>query len=168
MGVRDVIAQNPMVGVVIAVVAVAVVAWTQFSGGGGPGDNVNMTYFYDLESGEIVLMPTGTHPPATTEQGHKAVKANVYSCGECTADEWFFYIESLTEEAKTALESVGEDDDPTAALRADQMGRMFAEPPASGGEPQWVRASSTQGETIAAQYGGKGKCGGKLPNICRP
>ncbi len=167
MGIRETISQNPMIGIGIVVVVAVIVVWTQLPGAKEPGTNVSQTYFYNLESGEIVMMPTGTRPPATTESGQQAVKAHVYSCGECTADQWFYYLESLTDDAKAALENVGEDDDPTRALQADAMGRMVAEAPASG-EPQWVLAGSVQGQNIAATYSGKGKCGSKLPNICRP
>jgi hypothetical protein len=168
MGIRETISQNPMIGIGIVVIAVGIVAWTMMPSSPKPGNNVSQTYFYNLESGEIVMMPTGTLPPATTESGQQAVQAHVYSCGDCTADQWFFYLETLTEEAKAALESVGEDDDPTFALQADQMGRMVAEAPAGGGDPQWALATSQQGMAIANHYTGKSKCGTKLPNICRP
>lgn len=170
MGLRETIRANPIIGIGIFAVAIGIVVWTQFRGTEpAPGENIATTFFYDLKMGDIVYLPTGTNPPATTKSGNPAVKAHVFSCGECNADEWFYYLETLNDQAKAALDSVGENDDPTRALQADAMGRMVAEVPTDGGDPQWVLANSAHGQGMAAAYNSSEKCnGGGSPKICRP
>gem|GEM_PF-4565443 len=40
-------------------------------------------YFFDLDAGELVVLPVETYPPALLENGHRCVEARIYACGEC-------------------------------------------------------------------------------------
>jgi len=59
-------------------------------------------YFYDVESNEQFTAKSDDLPPILRENGHKAFKAYVFTCGSCSneADRFVGYYEGFTEDYK--------------------------------------------------------------------
>lgn len=87
--------------IVILLVTLGVIA-LQMRGPSTPGTDV---YFWDVEENEA-FAATNQPSPMTAPSGNEGVRAYLYTCGECTADEWFGYLRKRTEEYYEFRENV--------------------------------------------------------------
>lgn len=108
MSIRDWMNNNSTVvtlaAVGLLVVALGVLFVTQR--GPSPGE-LRDAYFWDLEANEPFVAPARAIPPIEAPSGGRGVRAHLHTCGECTADEWFGYLETYTDEAKEHYEREG-------------------------------------------------------------
>ena len=81
------------------------VLYFQFASPGG--GTLRAIYFKDLETGEMFEQAGGTIAPITAPSGGRGVRAHLYTCGECTPDEWFGYLETFSEEARARYDEEG-------------------------------------------------------------
>jgi len=134
----------------------------------GPGH----VFFYNVSTGQLVAMPGDTMPPADAPDGAgQLVRAYVYACGECTANNRkALKLESISDEAKKALDAAGEDPArrANAMIAAVQGGKRIAAPPDAAGKTiAWVAMNGREAGAInkrIADY-----CGGDQKLIaCHP
>lgn len=161
---------------VIALVAAGVIAAMQF--GGAPKGPSQQAYYFDLGSGEVFVAETSI-ASIDAPSGSQGVRANVISCGACTADQWqVLTIESYTPKAQEILAKPQPDTDDAAALNvwnnAESEGKRIALPPNPGEEPKWVRFADylsleNNDATInALRRASENLCEGSAPTICKP
>lgn len=147
MGLRQWCNENPQavtIGAVVAVaIALGVVVWQMRSD--VPATGEAQVYFWDVETEERFGAPAEM-PPIEAPSSGRGVRAHLFTCGECTPDEWFGFLETVMDEAKERYEQDGEQpgDDDWLVRSLD------------GGE--WVRASSRQGMRIAEIMHGEDPC----------
>lgn len=108
MSLRDWMNNNPATAlaavVALLIVSLAVLV-TQLGGtGGGP----TPVYFWDLDAGEPFEAPADAMPPVDAPSGGVGVRAHLYTCGECTAEEWFGYLETHSDRARRMYAETGD------------------------------------------------------------
>lgn len=163
MSLREWVNNNSMVGTILAVVVLAValgVVALQFRGP-GPGTETQV-YFWDMETGELFAGGANEAPPIEAPSGGEGVRAHLFSCGACTPEEWFGYLERHTEEARRLQEdrTVRPDDpDVRAFLQENHLIREL-------GEDRWVSMTSSAGQRIQREV--RERCGGERPTLCMP
>ena len=166
---RQWINDNAALAAVALVVIVALGVWVMRPSSASGFEQV---YFWDIATGELVVMPSDTLSPATSGNG-LAVQAVVMACGSCDDESNHFVarLEMYTEEARQLVQQMAanrpanEDE----ARRIEQQiaaGRMVAEKPSSGGEPQWVSMMNPAGAMLLSTPAGK--CGGAAVETCTP
>ncbi|MFW6059506.1 MAG: hypothetical protein ACODAQ_04960 [Phycisphaeraceae bacterium] len=157
MRVREWINNNSVITTVVAavllVVALSVVAMQLR----GPTYQPTEVYFWDLGTEEPFVLTSDQTPPVEAPSGDRGVRAHLYTCGECTPDEWFGYLETLTKEAKQA--QMSED------VLPEEEDRLVR---ALDGE-RWVPYFSEQGMAIQDRVYAS-NCGDAetLPEQCLP
>ena len=164
MGIRQWASRSPqqatVVAIVLLIVALGSLAW-QFRGPGAPDSSV---YYWDLETDEHFVAPAQT-PPVEAPSGGEGVRAILYSCGECTPNEWFGYLQTHTPEYARAMEDpeLFEQMDPAEQQRFAAQGRLVR--PLDGAE--WLIKGSREGQLLEDQM--YERCGpGERPTQCVP
>jgi hypothetical protein len=135
---------------------------------------VPLAFYYDLNTGSIVVEPEQVFSPVFTESGKLAynehvvlpvgagVKAHVFSCTSCDefGSEYIGYLERYTAGVRTAVEqpaqyfSHNETDEQRQKIREGMayVGRQVAAAPQdSHDRPDWLSAASEEGVTIVAE-----------------
>jgi len=168
MGIGEAINKNPMIGVGIAVVILIVAGMILFrtTNVGKSGKPIEQRYFYDMGSGEVIVM--GNEPaPVTSASGSTAVWAAVYTCGSCDSetDRFVAYIQKYTDEAKREVEKPLKQQDYDTV----NEGTVVAAPPSKAGdEVSWVQIETLQGMNIT-QMSIQGRCpGAAMATPCMP
>lgn len=137
MSVRQWLNDNPQVTVAVTLVVVVgalMVMAIQFRGAGTSA--AREVYFWDVQADEAYVAPEDAVPPIEAPSGGEGVRAHLYTCGECVAEQWFGYLETYTPEARRQYETAGE------VPTGDQQ-RVRA----LDGE-RWVDFTSTEGQRI--------------------
>ncbi len=91
------------IGAVVILIFSLAYLWFSNSSG-SPGSRAVMNaYFYDVESNEMFEAKADELPPIMSKNNHKAYKAYVFTCGECSneADRFVGYYEGFTDDYKT-------------------------------------------------------------------
>jgi len=110
---RDWVNQNSAavtIGAVVVLIFSLAYLWFQNKGGAGGGRGTMDAYYYDVESGEMFKDKAEHIPPIARENGHKAFKAYVFTCSECSneADRFVGYYEGFTDEYKQKLQAAAD------------------------------------------------------------
>ncbi len=120
-------------------------------------DQVMDAWFFDVQTQERFVVRDGSLPPIIRENGHKAVKVYMFTCGSCGKDSQMFagYYEGFTDAYKRL--AGGEDaGDMAATAQAFADGRLI-----SRDAQVWVPYHSPEGIAIqqalseACQKGGE-------------
>ena len=109
MSVREWLNNNSQMTMGLAVVvllAALVVVAMQFRSA-GPRTALDV-YFWDMQANQAFVHPGNAIPPVEAPSGGEGVRAHLYTCGECTPDEWFGYLEKYTDRAKQHHEQTGD------------------------------------------------------------
>jgi hypothetical protein len=166
--------QNPLVarGIVIAVLAAALVLIAARLRDDAGGEAYNFGFYYNLSTQELFVDSNRQLPPIRDGQ---AVAAYVFSCRACDdkASRFIGWLEMYTDEAKASL-AAPPSSDPADVNAAAEMaahpviesGHMIALEPQDDGEPQWVAANTMDASRI--QQAVLTKCGGKQARPCSP
>lgn len=136
MGVREWLNNNPgaAVGSVTALLLVALVVL--FWSWGGSSQRA-AAYYWDLEDGVVFTARPGQEPPIEAPSGGPGVRAQLYTCGECTPAEWFGVLETRPDASLGLAEA---DEEAGRLIRALRGGEVRG----SG----WVAFDSPEGEAI--------------------
>lgn len=152
-------------------VVVLVIAWlVTLMGGGEDMSRYTYRYYYDLDTGEIIVDDGAKVPPIRSALGGEAVLAVMIGCGSCEdrGDMKIGWLEKYTDQAKQMLR-VGPGGPPgdmsrqevdQAAAFNEVMARdhLLALPPEPGQQPQWVSGGFPEGEYV--RTAARRKCGG--------
>lgn len=155
MSVRTWFNDNPGISLmVVAVLLIGSLGVLAMQMRGTPAE-VDEVYFWDLGTEEAFAGPTGAIPPIEAPSGDEGVHAHLLTCGECTPDQWFGYLEKYSDSAKRMYEEQedlpGADDD--ILVRA-----LHGE--------RWVSATSRAGEQILTRVYEQATC--RDPSPCQP
>jgi len=135
----------------------------------------NSEFFYDLGDGNLFVVKAGEMPPVVAPTGGqgRGVRAYVYSCDACgKSDRFVGYIETFTDEAKTALNTSAQSAAANGSLSAQalmtiQEGTLVALPPKkSGAEPEWIVSGTPQGQQVMTVS--RTRCNGQAAQRCHP
>ena len=90
------------IGAVVILIFSLAYLWLQNKGPSGSGARTMQFYFYDVQTGEQFVAKGDDLPPITRENGNKAFKAYVFTCGSCSneAERFVGYYEGFTEDYK--------------------------------------------------------------------
>jgi hypothetical protein len=167
MSLSDIVEGNKQVVLIIAVIVLLGAGLMMVRGKGEAGATA-ARWYYDLDTGELVAHATFERSPVTLPDGHSAVLAHVYGCGDCEGETFLVYVERTDPsvdipEIRTGKD--GGDTDPGKVVVALTAAAQIAvDPKTTGGEPQWLPASQR-----AAMSGLANKCGkGQRPRECLP
>jgi|GEM_PF-6436878 len=123
------------------------------------------SYYFDLEIGELIKAPSGSLPPIILNSGHEAVRAYVFTCGDCNKKEERFlgWLEKYTPAAKEILESPPlDDEDGVETFEKLKKGHFI-----STNGKNWVGDDTSAGFKI--QRRALTKCGpNTVPTPCYP
>ena len=124
------------------------------------------TWYYVLESSELVAAPHG-NAPITLPDGRQAVHAKVFGCGGCEADARAIgYLESFTDKAKSVIDAGPPEGDRTAYDDAMTNGRRIAAVPQAGQGIQWLSAQDPEAARIMSEA--SQRCQGQKAQACYP
>lgn len=147
----------------ILVVAMGVIAMQMRSPGAG---RAPVVYFWDMDRGEAFTARRAV-PPIEAPSGGEGVWAHLFTCGECTPDEWFGYLEKYTDEAAAVLRHEPADLEAGPGLTEDWQFLRENQSVRSLDNGPWVRHYSREGERIREQI--NDRCGpDAFPRRCRP
>ena len=157
--VREWVNQNSAavtIGAVVVLIFSLAYLWIQNKGPSIPNRGVMQFYYYDVVSGEQFIAKGDDIPPIVRENGHKAFKAYVFTCGSCSneAERFVGYYEGFTDEYKAkrqaAIEAAKSGNPgggiPDAAMYMEEglsEGRML-----SINGKEWVTSDSPEGIEI--------------------
>lgn len=155
MGLRQQIAENPVIGMVVVVILVGLAGW--LIAGSKSAPVVNQSFYYDLDQGRLFTDDAGKAPPFKTATGQTAVIAAVFSCGDCVdaSSRFLGYLEKYSDEYLAAR---GDPDMPADVAEKGQLIRLE--------QGEWVVAASEDGRRITAEV--RSRCGGEPPKACHP
>lgn len=138
MSIGAALRNNPAVGIGIAIVVIALAAYTLMRPDpprGNPG-----VYHYDLETGNIVAAER------SASNGDAPVIAHVYTCGACKPDEWFIAWIGIDDEARDL--------------------RGVAPPPQQGAQPTWLPIAAPEAGALLDSV--NNHCDGQPARPCLP
>ena len=168
---RQWINDNPLIAIVaVAVLLVGLLVWSIRPASSG----FEQSYFWDIATGELVVMPSDTLPPAAAPSGSgQAVVAVVMACGSCDDQAGHFVarLEKYSDEAKQLIEQMATNR-PADIEQVRQIelqiaaGRYIAEPLNGPGEPQWVSMMTPMAATMLSAP--SKKCSGASAEVCTP
>ena len=144
MQIREWMNQNSAV-VTVAALALLILAlvllFSQCRSGGVP-QGTGEAYYYDTETGDYFVGDATAVPPITSQAGNPAVRAHLFTCGDCAneGERFVGYYEKYSDSAKQAIEA---DPESMAAYEAYIQGRLF-----SRDGSRWVPAESPEGYEI--------------------
>lgn len=104
MRVREWMNNNSVVVTILAaVILVAALGLVvmQFQGPTYVPPNV---YYWNLDTNEVFVQRADAVPPIQAPNGGEGVRAYLFSCGECSPDQWFGYLQKFDEEGKRLQE----------------------------------------------------------------
>lgn len=94
MGIRDWLNENSTLATGATVVLLIVALGVVFLQMRGPqADLAGESYYLEVETGEVFAGPRDATPPVEGPSGGVALRADIYSCGECTPEEWIGHVE---------------------------------------------------------------------------
>ncbi len=147
-------AKNPIVGI-IAVVAI-IVAWVWILKPGASSANGGV-YFLDLNTHELYPETKQALSPSPAPSGGQGVRAHVFACGQCTADDRFIaFVERYTDEALAAKKDGSAVMNPQLLIEGQQV--------SDGQATQWVPRMSPAGEQL--MQSATSRC--DQPQVCLP
>ncbi len=116
-------------------------------------------WFYDVVSKDYFTDKTTRVAPFIRDNGHTAVRAHFFTCGDCTEQERFLgYYEKYTDEVKAKLEQKSKN---FALYEMAFQGRLYS----TDGE-HWFPAEKPEGTQITADL--QKKCPPKKLRYCPP
>lgn len=122
-------------------------------------------YFYDTVSREYFTDLATKIPPIVRSNGHVAIRAHFFTCGECLEDERFLgYYEKYALDVKDRIES-----NPESMHFYEEVfqGRFYCPPDADPTRTEsWVAAESPDGFDIAQRL--QKKCPARKLRYCPP
>ena len=166
-----------MVATLVAVLILIIALFLVFKriGGNRYSSQITQTYYFVLDSGELVAAPAQQISPIATEDGRTAVEAMVLTCGSCSeSDRFVAYLAKYSDETKARLEQYNaelEQLDPENEEHQEMLSRMQRDYEegllvASAEQPtRWVKMNSPQGTEII-NY--RADCGDKRIKPCYP
>lgn len=155
--IRQMINEHPRVILTAFAVAVAILIFIVM-----PGDrkvairHIATVYFFDQNTGELLIMPADTEGPVETESGlfqggPAGVQAHVFSCGRCIEGQQFVGWLEKPDASKPPLNI----DDAEGRATVDRTGESPPEPTniliRTPGNPKWVPYNSRAGRRIREQ-----------------
>lgn len=175
--VRNVLNNNSMAATLVAVlilVVALIILYRHARRGYRSAADVKQFYL-DTVTEAWIVRPLTAVPPIITEDGHEAVLARVFDCGDCSNPETFFlgYLEKFTEEAQERMleqQRLLERDGPDAFPEFEALGYeedlsgglLFAAPT----KPyKWVPANTPEADAITSLAG---RCESGTLRECRP
>jgi hypothetical protein len=147
MGLRETIQEKPIVGIIIAVVALGIVGYV-FYWQSAAGVPLGSRYYYDVSSGELVPHKTDSMPPVTLPSGNQGVLAHVFACGDCGSEQFVGYLQKYTDAYKKQATQEIDLTNSTGPVTPSMSGDLVAQKPDGIGEPQWCEMTSLQGAQI--------------------
>ncbi|MEM0913651.1 MAG: hypothetical protein AAGK09_03480 [Planctomycetota bacterium] len=123
--------------IVLLLICLAVIYSSLTSGAGSP--RFVEIYFYDEATGELFTAPGTSIPPIDAPSGlGTAVRAHLFSCGECNSSEWTIaYLEKFDEATRDALINRP---DSAEAMNAHETGVLIREIDADTWHPLYSEA----------------------------
>lgn len=158
---------NNSAAVTVGAVAILLVSLAVIirQGGSGPKATPGEAYFYDTTTKELITDKATRIPPITTPEGHEAVRAHYFTCGECTDSQRFLgYYEKYSPEVKEKLEK-----NPQSFELYEMafQGRLYCAPDKDPNDPKsWVGAESPAGFQITEDL--QKKCPVRKLRYCPP
>lgn len=137
-------------GAVVLMIGIALIGWFVSTMGGGERIEKKI-WFYNEGASKLIPVKSSEIPPIEVN-GQNAVRAYVYSCGDCK-NAFVAYLEYFTEEAKIAKAS----GDLTGQLEGQMIRRE--------GDSDWVKASDDAGKEIIQEA--TSRCPDRL-KVCNP
>lgn len=142
------------VGAVVILIFALAYLWFQNQPQGGNSRSSLGNWYYDVQTGETFASENQDLPPIIRENGNKAFKAYLFTCGSCAESERFVgYYEGYTEEYKQKRQKAME-----AAKATDSVAMpdeiMYMEEGFSKGRlvstdgKVWVTSNSPEGAAI--------------------
>lgn len=164
MGLRDIIEANKLAIGIIVLVLLLVIG-SQMIGSKSKAASAPRWY-YDLDTNELVPHATFETAPITLPNGHSAVLAHVYGCGNCDGDTFIAFIERFDPSAPNRPNPNAKVESNPNAADSSQGRQIAADPKTTGGKPLWIAHDSPQAATIG---GGASPCSqGQRSRQCRP
>lgn len=170
MGIRESLANRPVVGVGVAVILVGIAAIVLARGiNGQPRYGEDGLYYYNLETGELFVGAVDALPPIDAPTGGQGVRAYLYSCESCAGSpDEIVYLETYTETARQLAAMRNDEEKQLTPMQISQMqgGIRVAPRPDDGQEPQWVAANTDDGRALVDAP--QTLCSGKRGQRCSP
>jgi hypothetical protein len=163
MGLRE-LAQKPAVGGVIVIVVLVIIAGLVMARRAAPTGVERGRWFYDLQTGKLIVDDNLERDIATLDNGHQAVQARVYSCGECgdPSQRFVGYLERFAGD-NSAMPA---NPTPGPGGAASQPQHLVAEPADDPDNIVWTSDMTVEGRRIMAVEQ-RSDCPGKL-KVCTP
>lgn len=158
MGLREQLSEKPVIGIALALIVITGALW-YITAQSGTKRAMNQAWYYDLDAGERFAGEVGQVPPFTTAAGHTAVRAAVFTCGEC-ADKASHYLAYLEKYSDAYIAAMGDAEAFTPDIA--EQGQLIR---AAEGET-WHTAISAEGMKIVADA--RARCGNTPPKTCEP
>lgn len=154
---RQMLKDNPIPTVAVCAGVLAVCGVLLMRGGSsGEGVGPPKQWFYDTVTEELFAHPLGMRSPITNAAGNPSVRARIFTCGTCTAEDRFVgYYQKFSDEAQEKLRT-----NPTD-IQAQRTGMLF-----SADAKEWHLAGST--EALQLQQSVQEKCPDGSPRECQP
>ena len=167
MSLGEMLNKNPMIGVGVAVV-ILVVAGVIVMRSTGIGDSPNILkqrYFYDMTSGDVIVMDN-VPAPVTADSGSTAVWAAVYTCGSCDNESERFvgYLQKYTDQAKSEVAKPLSQQDYDTVNEGTVVAMV---PEKAGDELAWFQVETREGMQIT-QASVQARCPGGMTMPCSP
>ena len=105
------------------------------------------TYFWDIDAHEPFVAPLNEEPDQAPSGGPVA-QAYLFSCGECTPDQWFGYLERYTDEYHRLMRE-GTFNEMPMPQREQFMERNHLI--RNLDDTRWIRRMSEQGDEIVLE-----------------
>jgi hypothetical protein len=158
----NILRDKPVIGVAVIVIVVAAVVYINMDRGGGPTTG---RWFYDMTTGDLVQVATSDPPPITLDNGHEAVWAHVFACGNCgNADQRFIgYLEKFNASVGGDISASANPDSPLTPATDEPGARSRIASPDKPDE--WFAGNSPQ--AMAVRNGLIQRCPGGRPKPCR-
>lgn len=118
-----------------------------------------LSWYYDVETKEYFTDSPARVAPFKRDNGHEAVRAHFFSCGDCDQGERFIgYYEKYTDEVKQKIESRA---DTSKLYEAAFSGRLY-----SKDGQTWLAADKPEGIAITTEL--QKRCPPKTLRYCPP
>lgn len=152
---------NSGVVALIAMVGLMGIGLSSLPGCKGSRKGPAPRWYYDVQTGEQVPFSSSLRPPVTLENGHQAVRAHVYGCGNCDGDTFISYVERFAPDAPPMPT-----EKPEGPIDIDAGKELALSPQSAGGKLDWVPHNSQAAQQILGSA--RNKCGNTKPKLCMP
>ncbi len=141
----------------LLITAALLIAGCKYHGSATAPAPPQAAYFFDTLTGELFVAPIASVAPIDAPSGGQAVRAHVFSCGDCSDMSQLFvgYLSGYTAEVKAKIEQDNLDPRPEPHVAA---------PVFDGAKPLWQNASSAAGRAIKNVT----RCESAPPRECFP